>query len=48
MLCHDLLLIEAWREGMFPHPVARVPEKSASKGYSVLFHEAMVTCWGRS
>ena len=42
MLCHDLLLIEAWRDEAFPRPVARVPEKAASKGYSVLFHEATV------
>ncbi len=42
MLCHDLLLIEAWRDEVVPRPVARVPEKATSKGYSVLFHEAMV------
>ena len=42
MLCHDLLLIEAWRGEVVPRPAARVPEKAASKGYSVLFHEAMV------
>ena len=40
MLCHDLLLIEAWRDEVVPRPVARVPEKATSKGYSVLFHEA--------
>ena len=27
MLCHDLLLIEAWRNDVFLHPVARVPEE---------------------
>ena len=42
MLCHDLLLIEAWRDEVFLRPVARVPETAASKGYSVLFHEATV------
>ena len=36
------LLIEAWRDEVVPRPVARVPEKVTSKGYSVLFHEAMV------
>ena len=40
MLCHDLLLIEACRDEVVPRPVARVPEKATSKGYSVLFHEA--------
>ena len=40
MLCHDLLPIEAWRDEVVPRPVARVPEKATSKGYSVLFHEA--------
>ena len=28
MLCHDLLLIEAWREEVFSRPVARVAEKA--------------------
>jgi hypothetical protein len=42
MLCHDLLLIEAWREEVFPRLAARVPEKAASKGYFVLYHEAAV------
>ena len=40
MLCHDLPLIEAWRDEVVLRPVARVPEKATSKGYSVLFHEA--------
>jgi len=42
MLCHDLLLIEAWCEEVFPRLAARVPEKAASKGYFVLYHEATV------
>lgn len=42
MLCHDLLLIEAWCEEVFPRLAARVPEKAASKGYFVLYREATV------
>jgi zinc finger MYND domain-containing protein 10 len=41
-LVHDLLLIEAWREEVFPRLAARVPEKAASKCYFVLYHEATV------
>ena len=42
MLCHDLLLIEAWCEEVFPRLAARVPEKAAPEGNFVLYHEATV------
>ena len=42
MLCHDLLLIESWREKVFPRLAARVPEKAVPEGNFVLYHEATV------
>ena len=38
MLCHDLLLIEAWREHVFSRLAAHVPEEAAPKCNYVLHH----------
>lgn len=42
VLVHDLLLIEMWREKMFPLVLERMSDFQAMKCYVILYHEATI------
>lgn len=42
VLIHDLLLIEIWREKIFPRVLDKISDFSAMKCYVVMYHEATI------
>ena len=42
VLIHDLLIIEAWKENVFPKLRSRVAGRNSIRIYFVLYHEATV------
>jgi hypothetical protein len=42
ILIHDLLLIEAWKENVYPHLLDRVAGRNSMRVYFILYHEATI------
>jgi hypothetical protein len=42
VLIHDLLIIEIWKENVYPHLLSRLAGRNTMRTYFILYHEATI------